>query len=86
MTGCKDGKTASEFRAKLESLLAESSFAGLGQDIKDNVRAVAMALLSRLDVVSREEFEAQNAVLAQAIENIEKMEEQITALEKGEER
>ncbi len=53
-----------------------------GQDsMKDQVRAVLQGTFDRLDIVSREEFDAQKAVLLRTREKVEALEEQLQALD-----
>ena len=72
-------KIVSEFCTKLESCLDDSPFTELGRDMKENIRAVAEVLLARMDIVSRAEFEAQNAILAEAVAKLEKIEQTLLA-------
>jgi len=48
--------------------------------IDRNAKSVLQSALSRLDVVSREEFDAQTAVLQRTRERLEALEAQIAAL------
>jgi len=53
-----------------------------GQDsLKDQVRSVLQGTFDRLDIVSREEFDAQKAVLLRTREKVEALEEQLQALD-----
>ena len=54
----------------------------LNQDVKDNVRAALQEIISDLDVVSREEWDAQTAVLAKTRAKVDEMEVVIEGLEK----
>lgn len=53
----------------------------IGRDAERNLRATLEAMLGRLDVVTREEFDVQNAVLARTRSLLEKLEKQIAELE-----
>lgn len=53
----------------------------LRDDLRRNLRASLEAGLTRLDLVSREEFEVQAAVLARAREKLERLEARIAELE-----
>lgn len=57
--------------------------AQLNVDVRRNLKEVISASLSRMDLVSREEFEVQSAVLARTREKLERLEAQVAALEKG---
>lgn len=70
---------------KLAKKLAESVPAGLRSmrdDLENNFRSVLRASLSKLDLVTREEFEVQEAVLARTREKLEALEERLEQLEK----
>jgi BMFP domain-containing protein YqiC len=53
----------------------------LQEDMEKNLRAVLQASLSKLDLVTREEFDVQARVLARTREKLDKLEKTITALE-----
>ena len=52
----------------------------LFSQIDRNAKTLLQSALSRLDVVSREEFDAQTAVLRRTRERLEALEKQIVAL------
>ncbi|HEX6833111.1 MAG TPA: accessory factor UbiK family protein [Rudaea sp.] len=52
-----------------------------GEDLKQNFRDALRAGLRQLDLVTREEFDVQRAVLQRTREKIEGLETQIAALE-----
>ncbi len=54
----------------------------LRQDIDRNLRAGLEAGLSRLDLVTREEFDVQSAVLARTRAKLEHLEAQVAELER----
>mgnify|MGYP001050793010 FL=1 len=51
------------------------------EDLENNFRSVLKASLSRLDLVTREEFEVQEAVLAKTREKLEALEARLKELE-----
>tara|TARA_R110000868_G_scaffold179802_4_gene420169 strand:+ start:13901 stop:14134 length:234 start_codon:yes stop_codon:yes gene_type:complete len=51
-----------------------------GKELEKNLRALASSSFSKLDLVSREEFEAQTAVLARTREKLEQLERQLEQL------
>lgn len=51
------------------------------QDIEKNLRAALQAGFARLDLVTREEFDVQTAVLARTRAKVETLESQVAALE-----
>ena len=52
------------------------------EDLETNFRAVLRSSLSKLDLVTREEFEVQEAVLARTREKLEALEAEIKTLER----
>ncbi len=52
-------------------------------DIHQHVRAAVSAALSRIDVVTREEFDVQRAVLERTREKLTQLEQQLAELEKS---
>jgi len=69
--------------------LAESMPEGMRsvrEDLENNFRSVLRASLSKLDLVTREEFEVQEAVLLRTREKLEALEARLTELEKLEEK
>lgn len=64
--------------------LAESVPEGLRtmrEDLENNFRSVLRASLSKLDLVTREEFEVQEAVLARTREKLEALESRLEQFE-----
>jgi len=51
------------------------------EDLENNFRSVLKASLSRLDLVTREEFEVQEAVLVRTREKLEALEARLEELE-----
>jgi BMFP domain-containing protein YqiC len=51
------------------------------QDLETNFRSVLRATLSRLDLTTREEFDAQTRVLARTRELVEQLEARVAELE-----
>ena len=56
--------------------------AALRDDMERNFKAVLQAGLARLDLVTRQEFDIQAAVLRRSRERLEELERRIAALEK----
>ena len=52
-------------------------------DLEKNFRSVLQAGLGKLDLVTREEFELQEAVLARAREKLELLEARLATIESG---
>lgn len=75
---------AKETIDKLAKKLAEAVPQGIRsvqEDLEANFRSVLRSGLSKLDLVTREEFEVQQAVLAKTRAKLEAMEGRLAALE-----
>ena len=55
----------------------------LRRDLEENFKAVLQSGLSRLDLVSRQEFDVQAAVLRRTREKLEALEARLAMLENG---
>lgn len=55
---------------------------GMQEDVQKNIHTLLQGALSRLDLVTREEFDAQSQVLARTREKLEQMEKIVAAMEK----
>ena len=67
--------------ARRLSAAVPPSVAALRRDLEDNFKAVLQAGLTRLDLVSRQEFDVQAAVLRRTREKLEALEARVAALE-----
>ncbi|MDX2457432.1 MAG: accessory factor UbiK family protein [Gammaproteobacteria bacterium] len=54
---------------------------GMQEDVQKNIHTLLQGSLSRLDLVTREEFDAQSQVLARTREKLEQMEKIVAAME-----
>ena len=72
-----DPKILEEFSAKMSALLANSP----ARDIEKNAKAMLGSAFGRLDLVTREEFEVQREVLAQARRKLAELEARVAELE-----
>jgi len=70
-------KALNELGERLRALLAQSPAA----DLEKNLKALLDRYLAQLDLVGREEFDIQRAVLLRTREKLEKLEAQVAALE-----
>ncbi len=75
-----DPRVLEEFSRKLESLVPPGMEA-LREEVRTNARSLLQATLARMDLVTREEFDAQKAVLARTREKLEALEARLKALE-----
>lgn len=70
-----------ELARRLSGLLPPG-LAGLRGELEQNFRAVLAGGLEKLDLISREEFEVQKAVLAKTRSRLEELERQLAEMEK----
>ncbi|MFQ6021462.1 MAG: accessory factor UbiK family protein [Acidiferrobacterales bacterium] len=70
-------KTFEQISAAINSALPSH----LGSDIQKNLRAALASALDRLDLVTREELEVQEAVLARTRSQLQELEKKMAALE-----
>ena len=67
-----------ELNKKVSELLAASP----AKDIEKNVRALLSSAFTRLDLVTREEFDVQQEVLGRTRDKLEQMETRVAEMEK----
>ena len=72
-----DPKLFEEFSARLSAIVAASPVA----DIEKNARALLATFFTKLDLVSREEFDIQSQVLQRTREKLKALEERVARLE-----
>ena len=77
-----DTRLLDEIDRKLKDILARSPAA----DLEKNLRALLASGLSRLDLVTREEFDVQREVLARTRAKLQELEAKLAELEKTEGR
>lgn len=70
-----------QFLDDLSARMADLAARGPAQDFEKNARALLNGFLSRLDFVSREEFEVQREVLARTREKLQALETRLAAIE-----
>ncbi len=73
-----DPRIIEQLGARLSSLLANSPAA----DVEKNARALLASFFSRLDLVSREEFDVQTRLLQRTREKLQALEARLDQLEK----
>ena len=74
----RNQKLIEEASARLKAVFGQSPAA----DIEKNLRAVLQSVFARLDLVTREEFDVQQAVLIRTREKLTQLEAKVAALEK----
>ena len=77
-----DPKSLDELARKLAEAVPPG-LAALGNDLEQNFKAVLQAGLAKLDLVTRQEFDIQAAVLRRSRERLEELEKRIIALEQS---
>ncbi len=73
-----DQKLLDEINEKVKAALAQ----GPAADIEKNLRAMLGGLFSRLDLVTREEFDVQREVLLRTRARLEELEKKVAGLER----
>ena len=71
-----------EILTRFASLLPEGTEV-LREDLKKNLKSVLGATLSRMDLVTREEFDVQAALLSRTRARLEAMQKRLAALEEA---
>lgn len=77
-----DPKSLDELARRLADAVPPG-LAALRHDLERNFKAVLQAGLAKLDLVTRQEFDIQAAVLRRSRERLEELEQRIAALEKN---
>ncbi len=72
-----DNKLLDELNRRVNDLIAATP----AKDIEKNLRALLSSAFSRLDLVTREEFDVQREVLVRAREKIMQLEARLAQLE-----
>ncbi len=67
--------------ADIAARLAEVAASNPARDLEKNARAVLATAFSRLDLVTREEFDVQSEVLSRARARVAELESKVAALE-----
>jgi BMFP domain-containing protein YqiC len=70
-----------KFLDEMAARISEAVKSSPAKDLEKNVRALLASLFSRLDLVTREEFEVQALVLLRTREKLEQLEHRLSALE-----
>ena len=77
-----DPKSLDELARRLADAVPPG-LAALREDLERNFKAVLQGGLAKLDLVTRQEFDIQAAVLRRSRERLEELERRLAALEKG---
>lgn len=74
-----DTKGIDEISRRVQELIANTPI----EDVQKNLRALMSSWFTRLDLVTREEFDAQHAVLQRTREKLSSMEARVAELEQS---
>lgn len=74
-----DRKLLDELGSKIKEVMANSP----ARDIEINLRAMLASLFARLDLVTREEFDVQSAVLTRTREKLTRLEAKLAKWEQS---
>jgi BMFP domain-containing protein YqiC len=75
-----DSKSIDDIANRLANAIPPS-FSHLKEDVEKNFHAILQSALARLDLVTREEFEVQKAVLAKTRQKLEALEQRVAEIE-----
>lgn len=80
MTERFNGPKLDELARKLADSVP-GNIKSMGEDVERNFKSLLQSALARMDLVTREEFDVQLAVLARTREKLEALEARLAALE-----
>jgi len=72
-----DTATLEQLQQRISDLLAKTP----AKDVEANMKALLQGFFARLDLVTREEFDVQQAVLQRALEQLEGLSRRVQELE-----
>jgi len=75
-------RLGTRFLDELNKRVSELIAASPAKDVEKNLRALLSSAFSRLDLVTREEFDVQQQVLGRTREKLQQMESRLAELEK----
>ena len=76
-----ENKNTFDDLAKKITDLLPGNFQQVQQDLESNIKALLQSSLSKMNLVSREEFDVQSALLARTREKLDQLEKQLAELE-----
>ena len=74
-----DKKTIQEISQKIKNIVADSPIS----DIEENINALLKGVFTKMDLITREEFDVQTGVLKKTREKLEDIEKKLSKIEKG---
>lgn len=82
MTDKSDRPTLDDLARKLADSVP-GNIKSMGEDMERNFKSMLQSAMGRMDLVTREEFDVQMAVLARTREKLEALEARLAALEEN---
>jgi len=76
-----ENKNTFDDLAKKITDLLPGNFQQVQQDLESNIKALLQSSLSKMNLVGREEFDDQSALLARTREKLDQLEKQLAELE-----
>lgn len=77
-----ENKNTFDDLAKKITDLLPGNIQQMQQDLESSIKALLQSSLSRMNLVSREEFDIQSALLARTREKLDQLEKQLAEIEK----
>ena len=74
-----DKQTIREISQKIKNIVADSPIS----DIEENINALLKGMFTKMDLITREEFDVQTGVLKKTREKLEAIEKKLSKIEKG---
>ena len=75
-----DPKQLDDLTQRLSNLIPQG-IKNMQADVEKNIRAILQSAFAKMDLVTREEFDVQTAVLERTRAKLEALEKQVSALE-----
>jgi len=74
-----DKKIIQDISQKIKNIVSDSPISGL----EENINALLKGMFTKMDLITREEFDVQTGVLKKTREKLESIEKKLTEIEKG---
>lgn len=75
-------KLSEQLNEIIKNLPKHFDFGNIGQDLKENLHAIMLSVIRKLDLVTREEFEVQQKVLLATRKKLDELEAILNKLAK----
>jgi BMFP domain-containing protein YqiC len=74
-----DKQKIQEISKKIKDIISDSPI----NDIEENINALLRGMFTKMDLITREEFDVQTGVLKKTREKLESIEKKLSEIEKG---